>query len=300
MARCLSEKGYRVVVLTRGYGRRKKGETQVLTRSGLEGWNPLDCGDEPYLLARSLPNVPVAVDGNRYRAARFVEEKEGADVFLLDDGFQHLKLARDLDIVLVPEEDDLERMACLPRGPLREPRSALRDAELLVRMGMGAVDGGAGRFMEGQACPPARGDLPVQAARFVPEGLYSLDGRKRFLPEDLRGAKLFAFCGIARPRAFWRTLESMGLRVDTHRAFPDHHAYSEEDCDELLGVVSASDWAITTEKDAVKLTPYSWAVHRVLYLGMELKVEDEAGFWNRLEASGVLPRLRHGEGVQGA
>ena len=298
MARKLTERGCRVVLLTRGYGRRRKQDTILLTRRDLEREDPLDCGDEPYLLAQNLPDVPVAVDGDRYRAANLAERWLSPDLFLMDDGFQHLRLARDFDIVLVPGDEDLFDAACLPRGPLREPLSALKAADLLVCI---SSDGGEQGNKKGSGAPWYRtleADVPVHLARLVPTGLHRLEDRSEVDPRELAGSKIGAFCGIARPGAFLRTLQGMGLGVGARRDFPDHHPYSRQDHEELLHLLTDLDWLVTTEKDAVKVRRYPWPEGKVLFVRLDLILEDEPAFWERLESRGVFTKggVRQGEG----
>jgi len=299
MARRLTERGCRVVLLTRGYGRRRKQDTILLTRKGLENEDPLDCGDEPYLLAHNLPDVPVAVDGDRYRAAVLAERWLSPDLFLMDDGFQHLGLARGFDIVLVPGDEDLSEAACLPRGPLREPLSALKDADVAVSISSGR---GEERTPEGSGDPWWRtleADVPVHAARLVPTGLHRLEDRSEVDPRELTASKIGAFCGIARPEAFWRTLEGMGLGIGSRREFPDHHPYSDQDREDLLRLLSDLDWLVTTEKDAVKLRRYRWPEGKILFVRLDLILEDEPAFWERLETRGVLMKRDGRQGEEG-
>jgi tetraacyldisaccharide 4'-kinase len=299
MARRLSERGCRVVLLTRGYGRRKKQGTILLTHNALEKWNPAECGDEPYLLAQSLPDVPVAVDGDRYRAARLAEETFSPDLFLMDDGFQHLRLDRRYDIVLVPDDELLSGMACLPKGPLREPPSALKDADVLVCVSPeGRKEGGRWVSDEQWWRAPER-DIPVHRAEVVPAGLHRLEDRRQVDSRDLKGRRIAAFCGIARPSAFWKTLDGMGLKLASKRDFPDHHPYSDHDHEELLSLLEVSDFVVTTEKDAVKIGRYRWPTGKVLFLRLDLILEDERTFWTRLEER--VPRTKRdgGRGEKG-
>ncbi len=288
MARRLTERGCRVVLLTRGYGRRKKRGPLLLSRQDLDRYDPLDCGDEPYLLARSLPDVPVAVDGDRVRAVHLAEERFAPDLFLMDDGFQHLRLARGCDIVLVPGEEDLSKTACLPRGPLREPLSALEEADVLVCVTSDAEGKGPGKAPGDPWWRTLLPDLPVHPARLVPRGLHRLEDQAEVRPEELAGGRIGAFCGIARPGSFWRTLEGMGLEVGQRREFPDHHPYSEQDHAELLRLLADSDRVVTTEKDAVKICRYPWPEGKILFVRLDLALEDEPAFWARLETKGVL------------
>jgi len=299
MARKLTERGCRVVLLTRGYGRRKKQDTVLLTRKGLEREDPLDCGDEPYLLAHNLPDVPVAVDGDRYRAANLAEKWLSPDLFLMDDGFQHLRLARGFDIVLVPGDEDLSKAACLPRGPLREPLAALKDADVVVCISSDGGERGHKKEPGDLWCRTLEADVPVHVARLVPTGLHRLEDQSEVDPREITGSKVGAFCGIARPEAFWRTLEGMGLGVGSRRAFPDHHPYSDQDQEALLRLLSDSDWLVTTEKDAVKLRRYPWPEGKILFVRLDLILEDEPAFWERLETRGVLVKRGACQGEEG-
>jgi tetraacyldisaccharide 4'-kinase len=300
MARRLTERGLRVVLLTRGYGRRRKEDTLLLTGKGLENQDPLDCGDEPYLLANNLPDVPVAVDGDRYRATTLAEKWLSPDLFLMDDGFQHIRLARDYDIVLVPGDEDLSRTACLPAGPLREPLSALKEADVVVCISSPGVNRAIGKESDQPWCKALEADVPVHLARLAPNGLHRLEDQNEVDMRELAESRVGAFCGIARPETFWRTLEEMGLHVAERIDFPDHHPYSGEDHRDLLRRLSDLDRLVTTEKDAVKLRQYRWPEGKVLFLRLDLIMDEESGFWERLETSGVLTKRGVHPGEAGA
>ncbi len=300
MARKLTERGSRVVLLTRGYGRQSKEDTILLTPQELARQDPRDCGDEPYLLAQNLPDVTVAVDGDRVRATTLAKQWLSPDLFLMDDGFQHRRLAREFDIVLVPGEENLSEAACLPRGPLREPLSALTDADVVVCVNS---DGGGQDSPEKSSAPwwqSLEPDVPVHVARLVPVGLSRVEDRIGVYLKDLAGRKIAAFCGIARPASFFNTLEGMGLEVGSRREFPDHHPYSESDFEELLGLLAESDYLVTTEKDAVKLRSYALPKGKVLYVRLDLVLEDEPDFWQRLESKGVLLKKQSRQGEESA
>jgi tetraacyldisaccharide 4'-kinase len=236
LAERLGAAGESVAILSRGYGRRASDPRLV------EGppWPMLEvAGDEPLMLARSLPGVRVWVGGDRLELARRARER-GATVALLDDGFQTRRLARDLDMVVVDEAVGLGNGHLLPRGPLREPASALRRAHLLwVRV----------------AERPARVDwpdgVPRVRARHAPRDVVGPWGAVSPAGE-LRGRRVVAFCGLARPSSFRRTLEALGAEVVRFEGFPDHHRYGAS---ELKALEQAAPEAmlLTTEKDAVRL-----------------------------------------------
>jgi tetraacyldisaccharide 4'-kinase len=219
----LKQRGLAFNVLSRGYGRRTKGVALV----DPEG-SPQEFGDEPLLIARKL-SVPVIGGENRYQAGRFAEEKFGLQAHLLDDGFQHRRLARDFDIVLVTQRDFHDTL--LPVGRLREPLSSLGRASAVVLMDGASSDGIA-----------------------IRKGQYVWRVSRRIVAPETQDA-CFAFCGIARPDNFFNELGKTGVRVAGTRAFPDHHAYTARDVESLfkLGQESGATAFITTEKDAVNL-----------------------------------------------
>ena len=219
----LKERGVAFNVLSRGYARRTKGVRLVDPAGAAE-----EFGDEPLLIARAL-DVPVIVGEDRYAAGTFAEEKFGLQAHLLDDGFQHRRLARNLDIALVTERD--LRDTLLPAGRLREPLSSLARASALV-----LVDGASTEGI------PLRPELQVsRVARDI-------------VPPQTKNA-CFAFCGIARPENFFTALATAGVRVIGTRAFRDHHAYTAQDVEGLYrqGQQSGATAFVTTEKDAVNL-----------------------------------------------
>ncbi|MEO6816030.1 MAG: tetraacyldisaccharide 4'-kinase [Edaphobacter sp.] len=240
LAGMLRRRGYAVTILTRGFGRAPKTIERV-EPYGDAAW----FGDEPVLLAQRT-GVPVFVGTNRYSAGLLAEQNETAGkiaVHLLDDGFQHRKLAREIDIVLLTLEDVDDTL--LPAGNLREPLSALREADIIVI-----------REEEAAKLQPFISDLPRKKkpiVTWVIKRRLSLDGDA----EKPLSARPLAFCGIARPKGFTAMLLAEGCRPIEMIAFPDHHAYVDGDISRLLEAARqhGADGFVTTEKDAVKLTP---------------------------------------------
>jgi tetraacyldisaccharide 4'-kinase len=219
----LKKRGIVFDVLSRGYGRATKGVALV----DPEG-SPRDFGDEPLLIARKL-RAPVIVGEDRYAAGQFAEEKFGPQLHLLDDGFQHRRLARDFDIVLITPSDAQDSL--LPVGRLREPLSSLARADAVVLTNEASTHG-----------------LPVTRQ------LVWRVRREVVVPAELKGPCV-AFCGIARPESFFDQLRAAGVTLAGTRSFRDHHAYSDSDVRELLALRSrhGAAWFATTEKDAVNL-----------------------------------------------
>jgi tetraacyldisaccharide 4'-kinase len=240
----LKQRGIPFDVLSRGYGRSSP-EIAVVDASG----SPEQFGDEPLLMARKL-EVPVIVGADRYQAGLFAEKQFSSRLHLLDDGFQHRRLHRDFDIVVLPV-DDLNG-ALLPAGRLREPLSALQRADAVVM------------FDSPQDRVPVR---RLWSARRVIE----LDGN---------GGKLVAFCGIGRPQQFFDGLAAHRHDLAGKITFPDHHRYIQNDVNRLLDLKrsSGADGFITTEKDAINLGALSLQLQplRIARLRIDLRSRDEA------------------------
>jgi tetraacyldisaccharide 4'-kinase len=240
LARLLRHRGYDVRILTRGY-KRSSLKTARVEPFDDAAWH----GDEPVLLAQRS-GVPVYVGADRYEAGVMAEQAESSDrlvVHLLDDGFQHRRLARDVDIVLLTQADVEDNL--LPAGNLREPLAAVADADVVVLReeeadSLRSVVAGLG----GTKAPPA--------IWVIRRSLSLGEGGEIPLP-----SRPLAFCGIARPESFTKMLAAHGYEPMDAMIFPDHHAYDERDVHRLLErarQVEANGF-VTTEKDAVKLTP---------------------------------------------
>jgi len=205
-----------------------------------------DGGDEPVLLARSLPGVPVVVGASRAAAGRACLSRRPVDVFLLDDGFQHLSLHRDVDLLLVECARGLSNRMTVPFGPLREPPAHARYADGLVVTK--CPDAAAGeRAAQAVLIPSGR---PRAFSRLVPRGLVGRDGSPSGSPPP--GSEVLAFSGLARNETFPESLASAGYRVARFLPFPDHHEYSPADL-ERIARASGGLPAVTTEKDLVRL-----------------------------------------------
>ncbi len=241
----LKERGIRFDVLSRGYGRATKGVALV----DPEG-SPRDFGDEPLLIARKL-QVPVVVGEDRYAAGQFAERKFGAQLHLLDDGFQHRRLARDFDIVLLTPTDAKDTL--LPGGRLREPLSSLSRAEVVVLTNDTSCDG-----------------LP-----FTTQRVWKVN--RDIVPPDTKDPS-FAFCGIARPQAFFDELRAAGVRLVGTRSFRDHHYYRDSDVKQLLEFRKACSATafITTEKDAINLGSHLGALEPLHLVPVTMRLEDSA------------------------
>jgi tetraacyldisaccharide 4'-kinase len=225
LARVLTERGQKPVILTRGYGGRIRGPAIVHPQSD----SASDVGDEALVLASA---APVIVSRDR-AAGAILAENLGADVIVMDDGHQNFSLAKDLSLVIVDSENGFGNGHMLPAGPLREPvRRGLSRADAIVTVG------------NGQPALP-RVEKPILRAHIVPVDVLKLQGRP-----------VVAFAGIERPEKFFATLRKLGAQIADAQAFPDHHVYSHGELEQLrtkARVIRAV--LVTTEKDFVRLTP---------------------------------------------
>ena len=246
IARLLRQQGERAAILTRGYGRRDATEGVLVVSDGRRVMEPVErSGDEPQLLARTLTGVPILVSADRYLAGVFAERQLGVTVSILDDGFQHVQLARDVDLLLVSPADLNDRV--VPSGRLREPLDAARLADALLVTGtaedVGKVAGALGHSTAFQ--------VVQKYGALVGRGVSASPGG----PDNARptGERVVAFAGIARPERFFSALRSLGYDVVHEIAFPDHHWYTTRDI-ELIHTVARDAKAIivTTGKDAVR------------------------------------------------
>jgi tetraacyldisaccharide 4'-kinase len=262
VVRLLQQAGHRPAILTRGY----RGEAPAAAASGTPD-DGLGGSDEARLLA-ALTAAPVMVDGDRVAgAARAVAGR--ADVLVMDDGFQHRRLRRDLDIVLIDAGDPFGLGHCLPRGLLREGPSALADAHAVVitHSDEAALDD----LARLAALAPRASHY---AAVHVPKCLLDETGARRPLGE-LLGRPVLAFAGLAAPDHFFAALEHLGAHLAVRRALPDHAAYTQSVLDELAAaaVAAKADMLVTTQKDHVKLAPLHAAMP-VWQLAVEMDITD--------------------------
>jgi len=275
----LTALGHRPGVVSRGYGRRTRG-VQIVADAASIRLDPEESGDEPFLLARRLPGIPVVVGSNRYDAARVAIERFGVTAIVLDDGFQHRTLKKDLEIVMARARRPWGNGHVLPAGPLREPLEALVRADLVVATG--ALDLGDAREVVDTVDEHAP-RVPVVTATLVPAECWEAGRMRSVRIAELAGKRLAAFAGIAAPAAFVETLKSSGVLVEDLVAFADHHWYSSEDLTRLdaraaeLGVEAL----ITTEKDWVRLRRLRLPQRPIYVLSVRLAVQTGETAWRQ-------------------
>jgi tetraacyldisaccharide 4'-kinase len=236
IARQSRRAGVRAAILSRGY------------RAGADGVN-----DEALELELALPDVPHLQNADRAASATIAVEELASQLLLLDDGFQHRRLARDLDIVLLDATEPFGFDHLLPRGTLREPVTGLKRAHVIV---LSRAD---------MICATAREAVRARAMQLNPQATWGeVEHRPASLVDafggvtvlgSLRGQRVAAFCGIGNPAGFRHTLQSLGAEIAAWREFPDHHAFTRDDVKALAGIAKASGATtlLCTRKDLVKL-----------------------------------------------
>ena len=251
----LRNKGLHCSILTRGYKT-----------------HPDQITDEPALLARACPDTDVIVNPNRLVGARKAVSVHQAQVLVLDDGFQHQKLKRDLDIVAVDATCPFGYGRVLPAGLLREPKGGLSRADAVIITRFDQADAGQIRQLE-QEIQQIVPNIPIAKVAHKHTGAVTFQNKKLDL-EELRSKKIFAFCGIGNPNAFFRCLEQNGLSLVDTRTFDDHHAYTQEDMMQIFEQARScgAEMILCTQKDWVKSALLSPEKEGVVfaYLAMEL------------------------------
>ena len=244
----------RVCVLTRGYGRENP-KTQVVVSNGAEILaGERAAGDEPLLLARNLLGIAAVIcNPNRVTAGKWASEKLHTEVFVLDDGFQHLRLARDLDIVTIDATNPwgVGGGSLLPYGRLREPPAGLSRADCVV---LTRTDQVADLTSMKEAVAELAGAIPIFSSRMVTTGIRRLSGAS-IDRGNLVAQPLAAFCGVGNPESFFEHLRREGFMPVLTRTFADHHHYKQSELDALAkeARVRGAEGLITTAKDAIKL-----------------------------------------------
>lgn len=258
----LRDGGRRVAILSRGYGRRSGPGVRLVSDGEGPLLGPMLAGDEPVLLAGDLPGVAVVVGADRARAGRHALERLGSppDVFLLDDGFSHLGLERDLDLLLFPAADPFAGGRLPPGGRLREPLASAARADAAILTGYGDVDRAAAGAALARALRPygfrgagfAAGVAPGEPRFITTAPGPGQAGSGKPVPP---GSRALLVSGIARPRSFRDTVERLGFPVADHLVFPDHHDYPDASLGKIVRAYhqSGATVVLATGKDRVKL-----------------------------------------------
>jgi tetraacyldisaccharide 4'-kinase len=279
IARYLKSEDHRVAILTRGYARKSSG-MRVLNSPAKESAEAasgsyMEFGDEPVMLARSLPYVPIVVNKHRYDAGRKAEQSFGSDVLVLDDGYQHLSLARDLNILLIDATDTFGGFEMPPFGRLREPLYGLKRADAVI------VTRADRAFDEAQTQAIIRhycGDkVPIMYFYSGITELRHLATDEVYEVKNFAGWNVAVACGIGNPQAFSEDILQVGINIVGEKFFRDHHAFTQADLDQITRAAkeAGADAILTTEKDAVRLEGLTHGDIPVYAAQLELQSDDE-------------------------
>jgi len=277
IAEGLMNRGISTAILSRGY--RGTGTSEPVVSDGRRLFlSPQESGDEPFLMARVCKGVPVLVGKDRFKNGRIAFRQFGIKALLLDDGYQHLPLRRDLDILLIDATVGFGDQNLLPRGILREPLSHLRRAHLFLLT----------KVMDPERCHPLEKKIqeihpraPVFHSRYQPTKLVNPIGEEEEL-DSLKGKRIIALSGIANPDYFSSLLRERGAEIVREAVFPDHHSYGNKDLSFVQEKSKEADWIVTTEKDMLKLRQLGIDHLPIRALRIEMKIWEEEAFFKRI------------------
>lgn len=263
LARFLKSAGYGVTIVSRGYKGLCEKTGGIVSDGNRIRLAPEAAGDEPYMMATALTGVPVVVGQNRYDAGLRAIQAFCPAIIILDDGFQHIKLARDLNLVLVDHEHPFGNRHLLPRGPLREPLSALKRADVIIETRCHADHPSAANLR--QAVDRYAPGKPIFQSHHAPYICHVMPGRHSVMPVPdshgpvnpavLQGKRVFAFSGLAGNHHFHRTVTDFGCDLAGFTEFPDHHWYRDSDLARVQqdAYHQQADIIITSRKDAARI-----------------------------------------------
>ncbi|MBC8467806.1 MAG: tetraacyldisaccharide 4'-kinase [Candidatus Marinimicrobia bacterium] len=262
LAEYLKGKGKRVAVLSRGYGRATKGTLVVSDGNGPNvSWE--ESGDEPFLMAKKLNQIPVVVDEDRFRGGMFIMQKFNPDIILLDDAFQHRAIERDLDLVLVNSGDKSFDHKLLPYGLLREPWMNINrgDAVILTKTNLKKPKPFLIRKIKESRLPILHSTTHASLSILSPEK-----------PDSIKKKKVFIVSAIGDSSGFNQTVKNLGCDIVGEKVFPDHFKYSQSDWKNTESLSAQVDYIITTEKDWVKIEHFSFT-KPVIVVGIKIKIQ---------------------------
>ena len=263
LAKRLQNEKVRVAILMRGYKRQSREKVTIVSDGETVCASLRESGDEAYMMARHLSGIPIVVSSQRYQAGQVACERFGVDVLLLDDGFQHRQLARDVDILTVPAKHLFQNSArLLPAGTLREPPTAFRRADVILLTHTETPNGPLHAKEKMKSLAP---NALILESVHQPVCLYALAANKDTAQTNildaakvLEGKRILAVCGIGNPDAFVTTLMRYSPENVELLAYPDHHIYTDADLEQMDSVFQTvqADLIVTTQKDEGKLEPF--------------------------------------------
>jgi tetraacyldisaccharide 4'-kinase len=282
LAELLLEAGYQPSILSRGYRGRAESTGFLISDGSQVHCGPEVAGDEPFLLAEQIPDALIAVGKNRWQSGHNIENRFENVVHLLDDGFQHFQLYRDLDLLLIDGTKSLDRMSLLPSGTLREPLDSIRraDAVLLTRSHLVGNEEIPKLEKEVARLNPT---IPVFPFHHEASAPIEVASGEEIASNNLEGQPVAALAAIGNPGQFLDDLQRLNFQVKEKLIFRDHHRFSQDDLDHILSVCGRANLkvVITTEKDAVRLRQLPLPRDRFYALPIvaRSRIEEAFGTW---------------------
>ncbi len=253
----------RLAILSRGYGAKHPGGIHIVSDGSVIADPPPASADEPYMMAKKLPGVAVVCAPDRVAGARVITERFDPELIILDDGFQHRAIHRDIDILLFDARTPPDALRLLPLGLLREPLNGMERADLIVITGVNSVDGD----VRAEAIECVRKYTNSQTAVLTVDGAVTgyigLSGERAQAPKG----EVFGLCGIANPDQFANTLNNEGLELAGSLDYPDHHQFTGDDVNRIndAAAQSGAKAIVTTEKDMARLELFHDAFNIPVY-----------------------------------
>jgi tetraacyldisaccharide 4'-kinase len=271
LAQMLQANGFKPAIISRGYGGRSVNSVNIVSNGDKILLDSATAGDEPYLIAQELKSVPVITGAKRIVTGKTAVNQFGANVLICDDAMQHRQIFRDINLVLLDNCSLSGEDHVLPRGRLREPVKEISRASAII-----LTHADETRRANGKITEIIRNEnIPVFESIHRPKDIVRGDYSAKWTIFDLKGKKVCAFCGIARPDSFKKTLLAAGAQILSLDIFPDHHHYSENELEKIKKtfIDSRADYLMTTEKDAVRLSnnPEFFKMLCILRIEMEIK-----------------------------
>jgi tetraacyldisaccharide 4'-kinase len=280
IARYIKSEEHSVAILTRGYGRKSSGMLKLNTPREFSTNDQPDksyseFGDEPLMLARALPDIPIVINKDRFDGGRWAIDTLGAEALVLDDAYQHLALARDLNILLIDATDPFGGFEMVPFGRLREPLYGIKRADLVI------ITRADKPFDQAQTNAIIKhfcgNKVPVMYAYSSITSLRHIETSENYETDQFTGWNAALLCGIGNPHAFADDILQLGINIVSENFFPDHHAFTQQDLDRVTQAAqeAGADLIVTTEKDAVRLEGMKHGVVPVYAAQLEIQSEDE-------------------------
>jgi len=280
IARHFKESGFKIAVVCRGYRGTNTDSPMVVSDKEKILMDSESAGDEAYMLAKKLPGIPVLAGKDRVSASKIAYDLFNCEIIILDDGFQHLKLKRDIDVVLINSQNPFGNRFLLPRGILREPLKSLKRADIILLTKIDHSDSNSRELKN--SIRLHNQNVPIFKSFYKPVNLKKTINNNKVHPELLRNKNISCFCSIGDPESFLSMLKSMGLTLTDKIIFSDHHHYKISDYKKLKEISKKTDLLITTEKDIAKINSNMLKIKNLAVLEIDEVIDNTEKFLKAL------------------